>query len=106
MKMFTEMSNPLNPVCTTFIDVMIYKDSDTEFEWKVVSEMPNQYVYDFFKYNEKWEVHTPFPGSNQVVLRKSHEIEWLYKPWGIWSIMQNEIKRVLGRLGDSYVEYY
>jgi hypothetical protein len=41
MKMFTEMANPLNPICTTYVSIMIFKDSDTEMEWKVTSEMPN-----------------------------------------------------------------
>lgn len=44
---------------------------------------------------QNWEVLTTDPDSNEVALRISAHIEWLNKPWGVWSTIESEANKKL-----------
>jgi hypothetical protein len=42
---------------------------------------------------EKWEIFTPDARSNQTVFRKTSKIEWISKPFGLWQIIEDGVKK-------------
>ena len=35
----------------------------------------------------KWDIFTPDPRSQQVIMRQSYQLEWLARPFAVWRII-------------------
>ena len=42
---------------------------------------------DRFRIENKWDIFTPDPKSQQVILRESYAVNWLDKPFGVGKVM-------------------
>lgn len=92
IKATTKTGNPLNPTLLSDIRFLQYRQTETEFDFKTISYGPNQFIAEDFKYFETWEIFSADPQSNQVVLRCGFKIDWLSKPFAIWSIADSMIR--------------
>jgi hypothetical protein len=92
IKTTTQTGNPIAPTCNSDVRFLQYHQTETEFDFKTISYGPDQFIVDDFKYIETWEIFSADPQSNQVVLRCGFKIDWLSKPFGIWSLADSMIK--------------
>ena len=78
----------------------MYKNTTTEFEYRVETFNPDQFLIDNFKYYEKWEFISPHPESNQIVMRNTWHIEWLNKPFALWPLIEDGLKKRVKQSGE------
>ena len=83
----TPLPNPVLPVVKTDITYLMIEDTDTSLKMKTISQM-TQKMIDFFSVDSIWEVYTPSPESQQVVVRLSNRQNWTSRPWALTPIIE------------------
>lgn len=74
------------------ITMLNYFHTDTESKTKIIYYGPDQYIVKDFKLYELWEVFSADSRSNQTALRISFRVDWISKPWPVWSLADSKIK--------------
>ena len=106
LKISSSIPNPFSPILYSDVDYLFYKQDDLSLGWKSVTSQPNQYLFDDFEIMENWEVMTSDPLANQVVVRMSYKIEWISKPFGVWSIINSQVKSQIVAKSQKLESWY
>ena len=69
------------------MNLLLIEKSETEIVTVEIAESSGMAYADRFRVVAKWDIFTPDPRSQQVVLRQSYAIHWLDKPFGVWKII-------------------
>ena len=70
----------------------VLEKTDTKLRIKQTHYTRNAPYTDSFEVWVLWDVLTPDPQSNQVVIRKVYKIKWFSKPL-VWRIIRNAITK-------------
>ena len=54
----------------------------------------------------KWEIITPDPRSNQVVLRQTNHLHWVNKPFGVSKIIVKNFKKGIVESNETMPQWY
>ena len=85
-KMYID-DNPFSDHCFTRTNLVLLNKTDTDLVIKQVFETSGVVYADRFRVYAKWDIYSPDPRSQQVILRQSYGINWLSKPFGVWRVI-------------------
>jgi len=98
--------NPFSDHCWSLKNILLLEKTDTKLVLGEVIETHGVMYSDRFRMLAKWDIFTPDPRSQQVVLRHSYRINWLNKPFAVWRLIEpvafNKMNKSLDTLPGWY----
>ena len=104
-KMYVD-DNPFSDHCFSRMNLLLLEKSDSDIVIKEVVETSGVIYTDRFRMEAKWDIYSPDPKSQQVILRQSYKIQWLTKPFGVWRIIDPLASKKMEKALDKEPAWY